>query len=186
MLHACVPHDFVHDTLEAGLYESALCGLNKVIHRDAPFACAVETDRDFGRVEIVSCALGDDFGKIANKAIVVGHARKGIIEEGSELLMKLAASYISTGQLPRGSHMDYCKARADDVSKFRASAKKDGPCTHNRPGVKSADVSSTIGAAASDFNAVVNTRVALKIDDLAIPATTKRFRSAISGAEASA
>ena len=181
-LTAYVPHNYPLAELEPGLEETSFYDPANFTFPAGAYACEVEVDRETGKVDIVSFAAADDFGRIINPMIVDGQVHGGIAQGVGQALLE-CASYNEDGQLVSGSYMDYAMPRADDVPDFVVDHSCQTPCTHNPLGVKGCGEAGAIGSPPAVVNAVIDAlqRGGHDIDHIDMPLTPYRVWSAIKG-----
>jgi carbon-monoxide dehydrogenase large subunit len=172
---AYVPTNYPTD-LEPGLSEKAFYDPENFTFPAGAHIAEVEIDPDTGVVEVVSFVAVDDFGHVINPMIVEGQVHGGIAQGIGQALYEHGI-YDSSGQLLTGSFMDYCMPRADNVPSFVVDTTVT-PCTHNPLGVKGCGEAGAIGSPAAIINAVTD---ALKVKDVAMPATPERVWRACRG-----
>jgi carbon-monoxide dehydrogenase large subunit len=172
---AYVPSNYPSD-IEPGLSEKAFYDPVNFTYPAGAHIAEVEVDPETGTVDVVSFVAVDDFGNVINPMIVEGQVHGGIAQGIGQALLEHGI-YDDGGQLLTGSFMDYCMPRADDLPSFTVDTTVT-PCTHNPLGVKGCGEAGAIGAPAAIMNAVTD---ALKVKDVAMPATPERVWRACRG-----
>jgi carbon-monoxide dehydrogenase large subunit len=172
---AYVPTNYPTD-IEPGLSEKAFYDPANFTFPAGAHIAEVEVDPETGTVDVVSFVAVDDFGNVINPMIVEGQVHGGIAQGIGQALLEHGI-YDESGQLLTGSFMDYCMPRADDLPSFTVDTTVT-PCTHNPLGVKGCGEAGAIGAPAAIMNAVTD---ALKVKDVAMPATPERVWRACRG-----
>ncbi|MGQ0511214.1 MAG: xanthine dehydrogenase family protein molybdopterin-binding subunit [Betaproteobacteria bacterium] len=140
--------------------------------------CAVEVDRDTGRVTVLRYAAIDDCGRLINPMVVEGQAHGGIAQGAGQALMEDFAIDRETGQPLAGSFMDYAMPRAADLPMLHAGA-QETPAASNLLGVRPAGESGTIGALSAVSNAVIDALWPLGVRHIDTPITSQRVWDAI-------
>src|SRR5436190_1683737 len=181
-LTAYVPHNYPHDSLEPGLYETAFYDPTNFTFPAGTHICEVEVDPDTGVVGIVNFSACDDFGNIVNPMIVEGQVHGGLTQGIGQALLENCVYDKDTGQLLTGSYMDYAMPRADDVPSFNVGTKVT-PCTHNPLGAKGCGEAGAIGAPAALMNAVHDALLGAGVKYLDMPASPHRVWSALQSAK---
>jgi len=172
---AYVPTNYPTD-IEPGLSEKAFYDPINFTYPAGAHIAEVEIDPETGTVDVVSFVAVDDFGNVINPMIVEGQVHGGIAQGIGQALLEHGI-YDENGQLLTGSFMDYCMPRADNLPSFIVDTTVT-PCTHNPLGVKGRGEAGAIGAPAAIMNAVTD---ALKVKDVAMPATPERVWRACRG-----
>jgi aerobic carbon-monoxide dehydrogenase large subunit len=170
-----VPTNYPTD-IEPGLSEKAFYDPANFTFPAGAHIAEVEIDPETGVVDVVSFVAVDDFGNVINPMIVEGQVHGGIAQGIGQALLEHGI-YDESGQLLTGSFMDYCMPRADNLPSFTVDMTVT-PCTHNPLGVKGCGEAGAIGAPAAIMNAVTD---ALKVKDVAMPATPERVWRACRG-----
>src|SRR5690606_29325646 len=164
-LEAVAYHDPVDRSYAAGLH-----------------MCAVEVDRDTGKVTILRYAAIDDCGRIINPMVVEGQAHGGIAQGAGQALMEDFTIDRETGQPLAGSFMDYAMPRAADLPMFAAGTQETLAASHAL-GVRPAGESGTIGALTAVANAVIDALWPLGVRHIDTPLTSERVWDAIRKAQ---
>ncbi|MGD8325671.1 MAG: xanthine dehydrogenase family protein molybdopterin-binding subunit [Sphingomonadales bacterium] len=172
---AYVPHDYPLDKLEPGLEAVAFYDPENFTYPAGTYVCEVEIDPDTGVTKIIQFIAVDDFGRIINPMIVEGQVHGGLAQGIGQALMENGVYDSDSGQLVSGSFMDYTLPRADDLPNFSLDLTETA-CTHNPLGVKGCGEAGAIGSPPAVINAITD---ALKVRDIAMPATPLRVWQAI-------
>lgn len=144
--------------------------------------CAVEVDRDTGKVTILRYAAIDDCGTLINPMVVEGQAHGGIAQGAGQALMEDFVIDRETGQPLSGSFMDYAMPRAADLPMLHAGT-QETPAASNLLGVRPAGESGTIGGLAAVANAVIDALWPLGVRHIDTPITSQRVWEAIRRAD---
>ena len=155
VLKAYIPHDFPLEMIEPGLEETAFYDPANFTFPAGAYACEVEVDPATGKVQVMSFAAADDFGKVINPMIVEGQVHGGLAQGIGQALLEHAV-YDADGQLLSASYMDYPMPRADDVPMYAVDHSALTPCTHNPLGVKGCGEAGAIGSPPALVNAVID------------------------------
>ena len=145
--------------------------------------CAVEVDRDTGKVTVLRYAAIDDCGRLINPMVVEGQAHGGVAQGAGQALMEDFTIDAATGQPLAGSFMDYAMPRAADLPMLH-SATQETLAASNALGVRPAGESGTIGALTAVANAVIDALWPLGVRHIDTPITSQRVWEAIRRAEA--
>jgi len=140
--------------------------------------CAVEVDRDTGKVTVLRYAAIDDCGRLINPMVVEGQAHGGIAQGAGQALMEDFAIDRETGQPLAGSFMDYAMPRAADFPSLDAET-QETPAASNALGVRPAGESGTIGALTAVANAVIDALWPLGVRHIDTPITSQRVWEAM-------
>jgi carbon-monoxide dehydrogenase large subunit len=174
-LAAYVPANFP-EGLEPGLSEKTFYDPKNFTYPAGTHIAEVEIDPDTGVVTVAAFTAVDDFGEIINPMIVAGQVHGGVAQGIGQALLEHGV-YDDSGQLMTGSFMDYAMPRADDLPSFAVDTTVT-PCTHNPLGAKGCGEAGAIGSPAAIINAVTD---ALKVKDIAMPASPERVWRAANG-----
>jgi aerobic carbon-monoxide dehydrogenase large subunit len=140
--------------------------------------CEVEVDPDTGKVDVVSYAVLDDFGRIINPMLVAGQVHGGVAQGLGQALLENCVYDAETGQILSASFTDYAMPRADDLPDFQF-AYEQFPCKTNAMGAKGCGEAGTVGAMPSVISAIAD---AIGVDHIDMPATPERVWRAMQGA----
>ncbi len=139
--------------------------------------CAVEIDRDTGRVSITKYVAVDDCGNQINPLLVEGQVQGGIAQSIGQALFEQTI-YDEDGQLLTGEFMDYAIPRASDIPEYILGSTVT-PSPVNPLGVKGVGEAGTIGATPAIANAVLDAMHPLGVVHLDLPLTPERVWRAI-------
>jgi carbon-monoxide dehydrogenase large subunit len=145
--------------------------------------CAVEVDRDTGKVTMLRYAAIDDCGRLINPMVVEGQAHGGVAQGAGQALMEDFTIDRATGQPLAGSFMDYAMPRAADLPMLHAGTQQT-PAASNVLGVRPAGESGTIGGLAAVANAVIDALWPLGVRHIDTPITSQRVWEAMRKAQA--
>ncbi len=81
--------------------------------------CEVEIDPETGKVDVVSYAVLDDFGRVINPMLVAGQVHGGVAQGLGQALLENCVYDAETGQILSASFTDYAMPRADDLPDFQ-------------------------------------------------------------------
>jgi carbon-monoxide dehydrogenase large subunit len=137
--------------------------------------CEVEIDPGTGKVDIVSYAVLDDFGRVINPMLVAGQVHGGVVQGLGQALFENMVYDRDSGQAMTASFMDYAMPRAEDVPDIDF-AYEEIPCKTHEMGAKGCGEAGTVGALPALISAVTD---ALDIDHLDMPASPERVWRAI-------
>ena len=140
--------------------------------------CEVEVDPDTGKVDVVSYAVLDDFGRIINPMLVAGQVHGGVAQGLGQALLENCVYDADTGQILSASFTDYAMPRADDLPDFQF-AYEQFPCKTNAMGAKGCGEAGTVGAMPSVISAIAD---AIGVDHIDMPATPERVWRAMQNA----
>jgi carbon-monoxide dehydrogenase large subunit len=172
---AYVPGNFPPG-LEPGLSEKSFYDPTNFTYPAGCHIAEVEADPETGAVRLTRFTAVDDFGAVINPMIVEGQVHGGVAQGVGQALFEHGV-YDDNGQLITGSMMDYCLPRAGDLPAFSVDTTVTR-CEHNPLGVKGCGEAGAIGAPPAVINALTD---ALKIKDIAMPATPERVWRAANG-----
>jgi hypothetical protein len=110
-LAAYVPHNYLVDTVEPGLDETAFYDPTNFTYPAGAHIAEVEIDRDTGAVTLLNFTAADDFGRIINPLIAEGQVHDGLVQGIGQALYEHTVYDPESGQLRTGSLMDYCLPR---------------------------------------------------------------------------
>lgn len=162
-----LPRGFEPGLEAASFYEPSNCTFPFGAH-----ICAVEIERDTGRVNILKYVAVDDCGNQVNPLLVEGQVQGGIAHSLGQALFE-GVVYDENGQLLTGELMDYPIARAADIPDYLL-AHTVTPSPNNPLGLKGVGEAGTIGATPCIANAVVNALSPLGIRHLDLPLTPEK------------
>jgi aerobic carbon-monoxide dehydrogenase large subunit len=180
--------------LAVSLKRDKLPGFEKGLDSDASYqgqaptfpngchVCEVEIDPDTGKVDIVSYAVLDDFGRVINPMLVAGQVHGGVVQGLGQALCENMVYDRDSGQAMTASFMDYAMPRAEDMPDIDF-AYEEIPCKTHEMGAKGCGEAGTVGALPALISAVTD---ALDIDHLDMPATPERVWRAIKEKRAAA
>jgi carbon-monoxide dehydrogenase large subunit len=144
--------------------------------------CAVEVDRDTGKVTMLRYAAIDDCGRLINPMVVEGQAHGGVAQGAGQALMEDFSIDTATGQPLAGSFMDYAMPRAADLPMLHAGT-QETLAASNVLGVRPAGESGTIGGLTAVANAVIDALWPLGVRHIDTPMTSQRVWEAIQKAK---
>ena len=144
--------------------------------------CEVEIDPGTGKVDIVSYAVLDDFGRVINPMLVAGQVHGGVVQGLGQALMEDMVYDRESGQAMTASFTDYAMPRASDMPDFKF-AYEEIPCKTHEMGAKGCGEAGTVGALPAAISAIAD---ALDIDHIDMPATPERVWRAIREKKAAA
>ena len=140
--------------------------------------CEVEVDPDTGKVDVVSYAVLDDFGRIINPMLVAGQVHGGVAQGLGQALLENCVYDAETGQILTASFSDYAMPRADDIPDI-VFATEEFPCKTHPMGAKGCGEAGTVGALPVVMSAVADAIGVVHID---MPATPERVWRAMQAA----
>ncbi len=132
--------------------------------------CEVEIDPDTGKVDVVSYAVLDDFGRVINPMLVAGQVHGGVVQGLGQALMENMVYDGDSGQAISASFNDYAMPRADDVPDI-VFAYEEIPCKTHALGAKGCGEAGTVGAMPAVISAIADAAGVPHID---MPATPER------------
>ena len=163
--------------LEPGLEASSFYEPENFTFPFGAHVCAVEIDRDTGRVAITKYVAVDDCGTQINPLLVEGQVQGGIAQSIGQALFEQTI-YDENGQLLTGEFMDYPIPRAVDIPEYVLGSTVT-PSPVNPLGVKGVGEAGTIGATPAIANAVLDALQPLGVVHLDLPLTPERVWRAI-------
>jgi len=163
--------------LEPGLEASSFYEPENFTFPFGAHVCAVEVDRDTGRVAITKYVAVDDCGTQINPLLVEGQVQGGIAQSIGQALFEQTI-YDENGQLLTGEFMDYPIPRAVDIPEYILGSTVT-PSPVNPLGVKGVGEAGTIGATPAIANAVLDALQLLGVVHLDLPLTPERVWRAI-------
>ena len=137
--------------------------------------CEVEVDPDTGKVEVVSYAVLDDFGRVINPMLVAGQVHGGVVQGLGQALMENMVYDAESGQAISASFSDYAMPRAGDMPDIQF-AYEEIPCKTHALQAKGCGEAGTVGALPVAISAVCD---AIGIAHLDMPATPERVWRAL-------
>jgi len=141
----------------------------------------VEVDPETGDIAVCRYTCVDDFGVVADHAIVEGQLQGALAQAVGEVLSEAVRYDAASGQLVNGTLMDYAVPVAAAVpgadSSFHAV-----PCTTNALGAKGAGEAGTTGGVCALMNAIHDAVRPAGVTHLDKPVTTERLWRALRGA----
>ena len=137
--------------------------------------CEVEIDPDTGKVDIVSYAVLDDFGRVINPMLVAGQVHGGVVQGLGQALCEHMVYDRDSGQAISASFTDYAMPRAEDVPDIQF-AYEEIPCKTHEMGAKGCGEAGTVGALPALISAVTD---ALDIDHIDMPVTPEKVWRAV-------
>ena len=164
--------------LEPGLEASSFYEPENFTFPFGAHVCAVDIDRDTGRVSISKYVAVDDCGNQINPLLVEGQVQGGIAQSIGQALFEQTI-YDENGQLLTGEFMDYALPRAVDIPEYILGSTVT-PSPVNPLGVKGVGEAGTIGATPAIANAVLDALQPLGVVHLDLPLTPERVWRAIS------
>jgi carbon-monoxide dehydrogenase large subunit len=156
--------------LEGGLDSNATYKGESSTFPNGCHVCEVEIDSETGKVDLVSYAVVDDFGRVINPMLVAGQVHGGIAQGVGQALMEHCVYQADSGQLLTGSFMDYGMPRADDLPSIDF-AYNEFPTKTNPLGSKGCGEAGTVGAMPSVVGAICD---ALGVAHMDMPATPEK------------
>jgi carbon-monoxide dehydrogenase large subunit len=147
------------------------------------YAAVVEVDTDTGQVSIVRLAAVDDAGTIINPTLVHGQVR-GSVAQGVGQALYEEFVYDDEGQPLTTTLMDYPIPTAAELPELRLGW-IETPNPDSPIGAKGAGEAGSIGVPPAVVNAIVDALRPLGVDDIEMPATPLRVRTALKAAESS-
>jgi carbon-monoxide dehydrogenase large subunit len=163
--------------LEPGLEASSFFEPSNFTFPFGTHICAVDVDRETGRVAIRKYVAVDDCGRQINPLLVEGQVQGGIAHSLGQALFEQTV-YDENGQLLTGEFMDYAIARAVDIPEYVLGSTVT-PTPVNPLGAKGVGEAGTIGATPAIANAVLDALEPLGITHLDLPLTPERIWQAI-------
>jgi carbon-monoxide dehydrogenase large subunit len=163
--------------LEPGLEASSFFEPSNFTFPFGTHICAVDVDRDTGRVTIKKYVAVDDCGPLINPLLVEGQVQGGIAHSIGQVLFEQTI-YDENGQLLTGEFMDYAIPRASDIPDY-VLGHTVTPSPVNPLGVKGVGEAGTIGSTPAIANAVLDALQPLGITHLDLPMTPERVWQAI-------
>ena len=163
--------------LEPGLEASSFFEPQNFTFPFGTHICAVDVDRETGKVSITKYVAVDDCGPQINPLIVEGQVQGGIAQSIGQALYEQTV-YDENGQLLTGEFMDYALPRAEDIPEYILGHTVT-PSPVNPLGVKGVGEAGTIGATPAIANAVLDALEPLGIRHLDLPLTPERVWNAI-------
>lgn len=139
--------------------------------------CAIELDRDTGKVMFRRYVAVDDVGNVINPMIVDGQVHGGIAQGLAQAVYETAV-YDEHGQLLSGSMMDYALPKATMLPDFELD-RTVTPTPVNPMGLKGAGETGTIASTPAVVNAIMDALTPLGIRHLDMPLTPQRLWQAI-------
>jgi carbon-monoxide dehydrogenase large subunit len=140
--------------LEPGLSASYFFEPSNFTFPFGTHVCAVEVDRETGKIKILKYVAVDDCGKVVNPMIVEGQIHGGIVQGLGQAFLEEAV-YDEIGQLVTGTFMDYAIPRAHDAPWMELD-RTETPTPVNPLGAKGVGEAGTIGSTPALVNAVVD------------------------------
>lgn len=117
--------------------------------------CAVEVDKETGKIKILDYLVSEDVGRKINPMIIEGQMAGGLAQGiGGAILEEFV--YSEDGQPLSTNFMDYLLPTAMDMPKAQFISTEDFPSPHNPLGVKGAGEGGITAAGAALANAVSN------------------------------
>lgn len=117
--------------------------------------CAVEVDKETGKIKILDYLVSEDVGRKINPMIIEGQMAGGLAQGiGGAMLEEFV--YSEDGQPLSTNFMDYLLPTAMDMPKAQFISTEDFPSPHNPLGVKGAGEGGITAAGAALANAVSN------------------------------
>jgi carbon-monoxide dehydrogenase large subunit len=163
--------------LEPGLEASSFFEPGNFTFPFGTHICAVDIDRDTGKVSITDYVAVDDCGPQINPLLVEGQVQGGIAQSIGQALFEQTI-YDESGQLLTGEFMDYAIPRASDIPRYILGHTVT-PSPVNPLGVKGVGEAGTIGATPAIANAVLDALGPLGITHLDLPLSPERVWNAI-------
>ncbi|OFW01271.1 MAG: carbon monoxide dehydrogenase [Acidobacteria bacterium RIFCSPLOWO2_02_FULL_68_18] len=162
---------------EPGLEASAFFEPENFTFPFGTHICAVDLDRETGKVTIVKYVAVDDCGNQMNPLLIEGQLQGGIAQSIGQALFERTV-YDENGQLLTGEFTDYALPRAEDIPEYAMGATVT-PTTANPLGVKGVGEAGTIGATPAIANAVIDALRPLGVKHLDMPLTPEKIWRAI-------
>ncbi len=158
--------------VEPALEENAFYDPSNFVYPFGTHVCAVEVDRDTGRVTIQNYACVDDCGHIINPLIVAGQIHGGVAQGVGQALYEEAV-YDDAGQLLTGTLGDYVFPNAQQIPHM-VSEHTVTPSPTNPLGVKGIGEAGTIASTPAVVNAVLDALSPLGVRHLDMPLKPER------------
>jgi len=162
---------------EPGLEASAFFEPQNFTFPFGTHICAVDIDRDTGKVSIVKYVAVDDCGNQINPLLVEGQVQGGIAHSIGQALFERTV-YDDNGQLLTGEFMDYPMPRAADIPEYILGSTVT-PTNVNPLGVKGVGEAGTIGATPAIANAVMDALRSVGVKHLDLPLAPEKVWKAI-------
>jgi carbon-monoxide dehydrogenase large subunit len=163
----------------AGLEASAYFAPERGGYASGVHVCAVDVDRETGRVEIVRYLVGHDCGTVVNPLLVEGQVYGGVAHGVSNTLFE-EALYDEQGQPMATSYLDYLLPSAREMPPMDVFHLVT-PSPLNPLGVKGAGEAGTIGAPAAISGAIEDALRPLGVAITRLPLSPSRLRAMIRG-----
>ena len=141
----------------------------------------VEVDPETGDIDICRYTCVDDFGIVADHAVVAGQLQGALAQAVGEVLSEAVRYDAVSGQLVNGTLMDYAVPVATAVP-GAASSMHAVPCTTNALGAKGAGEAGTTGGVCALMNAIHDAVRAAGVTHLDKPVTSQRMWRALRSA----
>lgn len=163
---------------EQGLDSDGVFNGNAPTYPNGCHVCEVEVDPETGKVEVVSYAVLDDFGRVINPMLVQGQVHGGIAQGLGQALLENCVYDADSGQLMTASFTDYAMPRADDMPEIQF-AYEEHLCQTNPMGAKGCGEAGTVGAMPALISAVAD---AVGVAHIDMPATPEKVWRALQSA----
>ncbi len=139
------------------------------------YACAVEIDRDTGRIGISDMWLVDDCGTVINPMLAEGQVHGGVVQGIAQALYE-GVTYGPDGVPLTTTFLDYLVPSAPGLPSFH-DGRINTPTPNNSLGAKGIGESGSVGAPPAVVNAVVDALSHLGVENIDMPVTPEKVWS---------
>lgn len=167
---------------EAGLHATTFWEPDNFVYSSGAYCCVVNVDPETGRVEIERFVAVDDVGNVLNPLLAEGQVHGGLVQGIAQALFEEVV-YDENGQPLNPNFLDYLVPSAPEMPHFETEFHVT-PSPVNPLGAKGVGESGTVGAPPAVVNAVLDALAPFGIEELPMPLTPKRIRTAIAAAGA--